>query len=99
MADDEKKTDTQYFVFKANIPLKNSEEMLDWNKSCQDETPVGHSDYRWGKILHDHLFVKNFQDELKKLQENQENMFALLREMIEKLDTKEIKDKNSDLFK
>ena len=96
---DEKKEETQYFVFKANVPLNDSEEMLDWTKNCQAKTPKGHSDYRWGKILHDHLFVKKFQRELQDLKDTQDSILELLKEITKTLETKEVKDKNNDLFK
>ena len=92
------KDEVSYFVFKANVPLDDSEEMLEWTKNCQAKIPGGHGDYRWGKILHDHQFVHTFESELKKLQENQDTMFELLRKVIKTLDTKEVKDKDNDLF-
>jgi len=99
MNEEQKELELKYFVFKANVPLKDTSEMLDWTKSCQGKTPLGHNDYRWGKILHDHLFVKNFKNELELLQQNQDTIFELLRKIIKTLDTKEIKDANSELFK
>ena len=66
----------KYFVFKANVPLDDHEHMLSWTKSCQAKVPVGHGDYRWGKILNDHLFVERYKptldaltDEIKALRE------------------------------
>lgn len=51
----------------ANVPLGDAELMVDWNKSCQAKVPIGHGDYRWGKMLSDHLYVKNFKDLLEKI--------------------------------
>jgi hypothetical protein len=78
--------------------LGDSEAMLDWTKNCQEKEPHGHGDYRWGKILHDHLFVKRFQRELQDLKDTQDTVLELLRKVIKTLETKEIKDENDDLF-
>ena len=59
--------DTKYFVFKANMPLDDYELLKDWNNSCEAKVPVGHGDYRWGKILHDHLYVKHHKEAMTQL--------------------------------
>ena len=73
--------------------------MLDWTKNCQNKVPSGHGDYRWGKILHDHLFVKNLKAELQNVQENQDTILELVGSIIKKLDSKKLDEENSDLFK
>lgn len=80
--DEEKRNqeDNKYFVFKANVPLDDSAHMLAWTKSCQDKTPVGHNNYRWGKMLHDHLFVIRFKEELDQIKKSQAEIIRLLTE-------------------
>ena len=88
----------QYYVFKANVPFNDTEEMSCWNKSCQSKLPEGHNDYRWGKMISDHLFVKNFKKHIMDLQDKQNEIMSFLEKIDKKLDTKQIKDKNSELF-
>jgi len=96
---EEKKNGLKYFVFKANVPLDDSEEMLEWTKNCQEKTPIGHGDYRWGKILHDHLFVQTFKEELELLKEQQDTMLELLGKIIKSINIKEVNnDKSDELF-
>ena len=49
----------QVYVFKTNVPLKFAEELKDWNDNCKTASPNGFDDYRWGKMMYDHYFVKN----------------------------------------
>ena len=89
----------KYFVFKANVPIDDWEGMHDWTLSVQAPAPMGFNDYRWGKVLHDHMFVKNFKKELLELKQKQDTILELLGTIVKKFETKEIKDVNSDLLK
>ena len=82
----------RYFVFKANIPVCDDSMLLDWSKNCQDKVPVGHGDYRWGKMLHDHLFVKNYKSML-------EDLLKELRSLREELNELKKEKENEGLFK
>ena len=88
----------KYFVFKANVPMDDHEAMLDWTLSCQAHAPQGFGDYRWGKVLHDHMFVKNFKKEMLEIKEKQDTILKLLGNIVKTLATKEIKDEHLDLF-
>ena len=81
--DDDKiivKKEIDRFLFKAYVPLDDDKHMLDWTQSCQAKVPVGHGDYRWGKILHDHLFVKNFREKLDELTKSLTEIKELITE-------------------
>ncbi len=89
----------QHFVFKANIPLNDVEEIFDWTVSCQDKSPMGFDDYRWGKMLHDHKFAKNLGKELEAVKTKQDDIVKLLQDIVQSLKTKNKKELHSDLFK
>lgn len=82
----------KYFRFVANIPFEDDKLLYDWNKNCQDRVPKGHNNYRWGKIIHDHLFVERFKERLDSIEEK-------LNSIIKKLEQKKEESENSDLFK
>lgn len=86
----------RYFVFKANVPLKDDKDMLDWDKSCKGKSPEGHDDYRWGKMMHDHYFTKNFRPILVQLGERLAKIESKLDELSKK---KEEASANDGLFK
>jgi hypothetical protein len=95
MVDDEnKKEELKTWVFKAYIPIsdKDAEIMMDWTQSCQGKPPLGFNNYRWHKISHDHLFVKQFKGILEEIQTD-------IKDIKEKLENKDIKDRGYDLFK
>lgn len=73
--------DTESFCLKAYVPLGDSELLRDWNAVCQPKPPKGFGDYRWHKIVHDHLFVKEFGKKLDELSLAVEDLKTLIVEM------------------
>ncbi len=87
------------YVFKTNVPLQFAEELRDWNNVCKNKAPDGFEDYRWGKMMYDHYFVKNYKPMLELLIEKIENLSDKIDFLNQKIDAKKINDENKDLFK
>mgnify|MGYP001594967112 CR=1 FL=1 len=67
-----------HFVIKANVPVEDGFLFKEWDESCSAKAPVGFGDYRWGKILHDHLFVAKFKQRLEAIDKQLEEIKELL---------------------
>ena len=89
----------QVYVFKTNVPLKFAEQLKDWNDTCREKAPYGFDDYRWGKMMYDHYFVKNFKPILEKLIESVEELKDRIDFLQQALDNKKLNEENKDLFK
>ena len=80
---------SEAFVLKASIPLADGAFLKDWNDSCQAELPLGFKDYRWGKMLYDHLFVRNFGQALDDMRTELKSLSAEVHMLREELKKKE----------
>jgi len=89
----------QVYVFKTNVPLKFAEELKDWNDTCRAKAPDGFEDYRWGKMMYDHYFVKNFKPLLETMISEVKELRDAVEFLSKKLDAKKLDDVNKDLFK
>jgi len=59
--------DKYYIKMTVNIPIADQIQLHKWTISCQAKEPIGYNDYRWGKILSDHLFRVEFGDKLQEI--------------------------------
>lgn len=87
------------YVFKTNVPLKFAEELKDWNDVCKRKAPDGFDDYRWGKMMYDHYFVKNYKPLIELLIQKVEELSDKIDFLSNKLDAKKVNDENKDLLK
>jgi len=96
---DPSKFANQVYVFKTNVPLKFAEELKDWNDLCRAKAPVGFDDYRWGKMMYDHYFVKNYKPLMELMIQKIEDLSDKIDFLNKKLNDKKVDDANKDLFK
>ncbi len=89
----------QVYVFKTNVPMKFADELKDWNEICKTKAPLGFDDYRWGKMMYDHYFVKNFKPVMEAMIESIKDLQDKIDFLTNKLSEKNVKDANKDLFK
>lgn len=90
------------YVFKASVPIKDGELLKDWNDNCTSDSPIGFNDYRWGKMLHDHMFAKQYKIILTTLIDQINNLSSKIEELeshILALKKEDVKKENSDLLK
>jgi len=96
---DPSKFANQVYVFKTNVPLKFAEELKDWNDVCKAKSPNGFDDYRWGKMMYDHYFVKNYKPLIELMIQKIEDLGDKIDFLNKKLNEKKVDDANKDLFK
>ena len=89
----------QVYVFKTNVPMKYAEELRDWNNICKLKAPNGFEDYRWGKMMYDHYFVKNYKPVMESMIETIKELSDKIEFLTKALSNKNVNDANKDLFK